>query len=254
VGAGHAHTLYRHGHSRVHRMAPEAKIAAAFAFVLAVAITPREALVAFAVHALVLITILRWSELPPRFVLARLVIVLPFVLFAFLVPFIAGGPRIEILGVPLSRDGLWGTWNVLAKAGLGATVSIVLAGTTEEPRLLKGLERLRVPVTITLIASFMLRYLVLVATELRRMRTGMAARGYAPRWLWEARPVATAAGALFVRSYERGERVHAAMRSRGFTGVMPELDTRVASRADWLAAGSVGAVAVVTATLTLVAR
>jgi cobalt/nickel transport system permease protein len=33
--------------------------------------------------------------------------------------------------------------------------------------------------------------------------------------------VATSAGALFVRSYERGERVYLAMESRGYTGTMP---------------------------------
>jgi len=35
--------------------------------------------------------------------------------------------------------------------------------------------------------------------------------------------VARSAGALFIRSYERGERVHLAMLSRGYTGVLPDL-------------------------------
>lgn len=244
MGAGHAHTLYRHGHSRVHRMAPEAKLAAGFASVVAIAATPREAVWAFAVYALLVAIVTRAAELPPGFVLRRLAVILPFVAFAFLIPFIAGGDETVVLGLTLSREGLWGAWNVLAKAVLGASVSIVVAGTTEEPRILKGLERLHVPSTLTLIAAFMLRYLTLIADELRRTRTAMHARGYAPRWLWETKPLASAAGGVFVRSYERGERVHAAMLSRGFTGTMPELDTRVASRDDW-ARGAVTAAAVV---------
>ena len=41
-------------------------------------------------------------------------------------------------------------------------------------------------------------------------------------------------GALFVRSFERGERVHLAMRSRGYTGRMPLLSTQGATSAQWL--------------------
>lgn len=233
-------------------MAPEAKLATAFASVVAIASTPREAVWAFGAYAAVLVAVVAAAELPPGFVLRRLVVVVPFVAFAFLIPFVAGGEEVTVLGVGLSREGLWGAWNVLAKAVLGASVSIVVAGTTEEARILKGLDRLRVPTTITLIAAFMLRYLTLIVEELRRARTAMLARGYAPRWLWETRPLASAAGAVFVRSYERGERVHAAMLSRGFTGTMPELDTRVASGGDWIRGGATAGAVVVTAVVAAV--
>lgn len=251
MGAGHAHTLYLHGHTLVHRLAPEVKVAAAFAFVFAVAVTPREAVWAFGAHVAVLAAVVVSARLPIRFLLARLTIVLPFVAFAFLLPFIATGPRVEVLGLSLVSEGLWGLFNILAKALLGATASIVLTGTTEQARILKGLERLRVPAVMTTIAAFMLRYLELLADELRRVRTAMTSRGYDPRWLWQARPIASSAGALFIRSYERGERVHAAMVSRGFTGTMPSLDDRRASAAEWLVAASVPLVAAVTATVAL---
>jgi cobalt/nickel transport system permease protein len=243
MGAGHAHPLYVHGHSRIHRLAPEVKVACAVAFVFAVAVTPRQAVWAFAVHAAVLVAVVARSGVGPRFVLTRLTVILPFVAFALFIPFIGGGERSEVLGVSLSREGLWGAWNVVAKATLGATVSILLAATTEIPRLLTGMTRLRVPAVLTMIASFMVRYLEVLAGEVRRMRIAMASRGYAPRWLTQARPVATAAGALFVRSYERGERVHAAMLSRGYTGQMPDTDRQRASTREWLAAAAVPAAA-----------
>lgn len=243
MGAGHAHPLYIHGHSRVHRLAPEAKVAAAVLFVFGVAVTPRQAVWAFAVDALVLMAIVGAAHIPPRFVASRLAVIVPFVAFALFIPFVGSGERVEVLGMSLSRDGLWGAWNVLAKAGLGATTSIVLAATTEVPRMLTGMSRLRVPSALTMIASFMVRYLELLAEELRRTRIAMAARGYAPRWLWQARPVATSAGALFVRSYERGERVHAAMLARGYTGVMPQIDTRQATATEWVLAAAAPAVA-----------
>jgi cobalt/nickel transport system permease protein len=253
VGARHTHPLYVHGHSRVHRLAPEVKVAAAVAFVFGVAVTPRQALWAFAIDAVMLLVVVALSGIGPRFVLTRLLVILPFIAFAFFIPFVGSGEQVEVLGVAVSREGLWGMWNVVAKATIGATVSILLAATTEVPRLLTGMGRLRVPATLTAIASFMVRYLELLAGELRRMRIAMASRGYDPRWLWQARPVATSAGALFIRSYERGERVHAAMLARGYTGTMPEIDERRATTGEWLAGALVPVVAWLAAMVALVA-
>lgn len=252
MGAGHAHALYVHGHSAIHRLAPETKLVAAFGFVVAVAVTPREALWAFAAYASILAALLAVAHFRVRFVLARMAAVLPFILFAALIPFIASGEQVEVLGVSVSREGLWGAWNIAVKATLGITVSILLAGTTEIPDILRGLGRLRVPASLTAIASFMVRYLEVIAEELSRMRTAMAARGYDPRWLWQVRPIAASAGALFIRSYERGERVHAAMLSRGYTGTMPALDEQRATLREWLVACSVLLAAVAIAAAALV--
>ncbi len=239
MGAGHGHALYVHEHSLVHHLAPEAKVLAAFLFVLSVAITPREAVWGFAAYALIVATVVGASRVPPRFVLARLLAILPFVVFALFLPFIGEGKDVEVLGVMVSGDGLWAMWNILAKATLGATASILLAATTETPDILKALNRLRVPAVITGIASFMIRYLEVVAGELGRMRTAMTARGYDPSWLGQARPIASSAGTLFVRSYERGERVYEAMLARGYTGEMPTVRGAAATRRDWIISLSV---------------
>ncbi len=252
MGAGHAHALYVHGHTALHRLAPEVKLAGAFAFVAAVAVTPRQAVWAFGAYATVLLALLAAGGFRPRFVAARMLAVLPFVLFALALPFVAGGERVEVLGLSVSQDGLWGMWNILAKATLGITASILLAGTTDVPDMLRGMGRLRVPAVFTAIAGFMVRYLVVIAGELRRMRVAMTARGYDPRWLWQVRPIASSAGALFIRSYERGERVHGAMLARGYTGTMPNLDEQRASRAEWLAGAAVMACAAAIAAIALV--
>lgn len=238
MGAGHAHPLYVHGHSPVHRLAPHVKLLAALGFVVAVVATPREAVWAFGVDAAMLLGVTVTAGLRARFVLARLVVVVPFVGAALLIPLVASGEQVEVLGLAVSREGLWGTWNVVGKATLGATTSILLAATTEIPSLLRGMARLRVPPTLTTIAAFMIRYLEVVAGEIGRMRTAMTARGHDPRWLRQARPMASAAGALFIRTYERGERVHAAMVSRGYTGTMPALHDEVATPRQWAVASA----------------
>ncbi len=236
MSAGHTARLYVPGDSVLHRLAPEAKLVAVFAFVIAVAVTPREAIGSFAVDAAIVITAMAVAGFGPRLVLTRLAVVLPFITFAFLIPFIAGGEQVDVLGVSLSREGLWGTWNIVAKASLGASASLLLAGTTPIADILRGLGRLRVPAVLVSILAFMFRYLDVIVDEMRRMRTAMTARAHDPRWLWQAKPIASSAGALFVRSYERGERVHASMVARGFTGTMPQLDHRRATGREWAGA------------------
>ena len=68
------------------------------------------------------------------------------------------------------------------------------------------------------------------------MHVARQSRGYDPRWLWQVRGMAASAGTLFVRSYERGERVYLAMLARGYDGTMPVLEGRRRTAADWWAA------------------
>lgn len=253
MGAGHAHALYVHEHSIVHRLPAEVKLAAVFVFVVAVAITPREAIWAFVVYGAILLVAVKTARLHLGFVAVRLIAILPFVAFALLIPLIASGETTDLLGIRVSVDGLWASWNILAKATLGASASILLTATTEVPDILEGMAALRVPIVLTSIAGFMIRYLEIIVEELGRMRMAMTARGYRPRWLWQLRPIATAAGAAFVRSYERGERTHGAMLARGYTGVMPRVAPRRASTWVWLVAGLVLLPVVAVAVVALVA-
>lgn len=252
MGAGHAHALYVHEHSPLHRLPPQVKVAAAILFVFAVALTPREAIWAFAVYGLALFSLTVVSKIRIPFLLVRLLGVLPFIVFAFLLPFIASGERVEILGLSVSREGLWGAWNIIAKAGLGAATSILLAGTTEVPDILAGLNRLKVPVVFTSIAGFMIRYLELIVEEIGRIRVAMTSRGYDPRWLWQTKPIAASAGAMFIRSYERGERVYDAMVARGYTGEMPELRRHQPTPRNWLMGGLLPMLGIVVLAIALV--
>ncbi|TMQ99898.1 cobalt ECF transporter T component CbiQ [Actinomadura soli] len=242
MGAGHAvgvtHRLYVPGASPVHRLPPQCKLVAVLAFVLLVVATPRERFWAFAVYALLLAGVAATARIPFRTVAKRVVIEVPFVAFAFLLPFVATGEETAVLGVGLSESGLWGAWNILAKGTLGVVASILLAATTEPRLLLLGIERLRMPQLITQIATFMLRYGDVVAAELGRMKVARASRGFEARDLRATRVLATSAGALFLRSYERGERVHLAMLSRGYDGRMPLTHDVGATAAQWTAAAA----------------
>lgn len=239
MSAGHVHALFRHGHSPVHRMASHVKVLATIGFVVAVVLTPREQVWAFGVHLGLLASVIVVARLPVRFVLSRMVVLLPFLVAAWTLPFLGSDP---VNGLGLSIEGLWGAWNITAKGFLGTMASVTLAATTEIPDLVGGLERLRVPRIMTSIIGFMARYLETVVGDMSRMRIAMRSRGYRPRWLGSTGALGRSVGALFVRTFERGERVYLAMVSRGYAGQMPDAATAAATPA-MLAAAAVVVVA-----------
>ena len=223
MGAGHGHKLHFHGHSPVHRAPGHLKVLALLGFMLLVVATPGDWLPAFAGYLAVLVAVVAVSRVPATYLVKRMVVEVPFVVFALLMPFIATGPRVDVLGVAVSQPGLTAAWTLLVKGTLGVLASLTLAATTEPRDLLAGLERLRVPNLLVQIMGFMVRYLDVVTDEMRRMRVARESRGFTARDVRHWPVIARSAGALFIRSYERGERVHLAMLSRGYTGTLPRL-------------------------------
>jgi cobalt/nickel transport system permease protein len=235
VGAGHAHPLHLDRDSPVHRLAPEVKIAATVLFTVVVVVTPRTEFAAFAGYAALLAVVAVLARVPALWLAKRATIELPFVLLAVALPFAGHGERVDWLGFSLSVDGLHGAWNIAAKGTLGVLASLLLAASTTMRDLILGLDRLRCPAVFTQIATFMLRYLDVLADDARRMRIARLSRGYDPRFLWQVKAFAVGVGALFLRTYERGERVYLAMVSRGYTGSMPGVDDGRAPVRQWVA-------------------
>lgn len=221
MGAGHGHKLHYHGHSPVHRLAGHLKILALLGFMVVVVSTPGQWYAAFAGYLTALLVVVGISRVPPSYLLKRMVVEVPFVVFALLMPFLAQGPRTEFLGLTVSESGLLAAWTLLAKATLGVLAGLTLAATTEPHDLLRGLERLHLPGTMVQIMGFMIRYLDVVADDLRRQHVALVSRGFTARHPRQWPVLAKSAGTLFIRSYERGERVHLAMLSRGYTGKLP---------------------------------
>ena len=212
----HAHALYVHGGGVLHRAPAAAKVVSLVLFACAVAAIPRKALVLYAAAGAALLVVVAVARLRPLLVVRRLVVEVPFALGAVMIPFFGDGSRVTVLGVSLSSTGFWAAFAIVAKGTLCLGAAVVVTATTTIPDMLVALRRLRVPAVIVAIAGFAVRYLDVIAGEARRTRVAMAARGYAPRRLSQARPLANAAGSLFVRSHERAERVHRAMIARGY--------------------------------------
>lgn len=209
--------------SPVHALDPRAKIVALFTVIVTCVLTPPEEWWAFAIYAALVVIIANASNLPARYLLSRMLVVVPFVLVvAVFMPFMHDGGTVYQVGFfTVSREGLLVLWNVAAKALISVSCMILLSSTTPFGDLMHGFERLRVPGFFTTVAAFMYRYLFIIVDEAERMKRARDSRNFRGRWIWHARVIGFMVASLFLRSQERAERVYQAMSARGFDGTFP---------------------------------
>jgi cobalt/nickel transport system permease protein len=221
--------------SPIHRLDPRAKLIGLAGITLVAVSTPLHAWPAYVACATALVLVAALARVTPRTLWSRARVVLPLVLFvAIFLPFVRSGERIDLGPFSVSREGLETFATVSAKAILGTLSAVILGATTSFPDVLHALERLKAPKLLVLIAAFMYRYLFTIIDEVQRMRAALAARGYAPKHALQAQAIGRVATALFLRTYERAERVHLAMLARGWRQTMPRLNTLAYTRADAL--------------------
>lgn len=228
-------------HSPIHRLDPRAKLIGLSGVTLVAVSAPLRAWPAYVACAAALAVIAAVARVSPRTLWSRASVVLPLVLFvAVFVPFVREGDPVDLGPLTVSEQGLATLATVSAKAILGTLSAVLLGATTSFPDVLHALERLRAPRLLVLIAAFMYRYLFVIVEEVGRMRAALAARGYAPRHALQAAAIGRVATALFLRTYERAERVHLAMLARGWNQTMPRLDVIAFRRTDALFLAALG--------------
>ncbi len=209
--------------SFIHKLDPRTKLITTLAFILAVVATPPTRWQAFACYFILVSAMLLLSKLPPLYILKRSLIIIPFVVLIAIFNLFKPGEAfvscdIWLWHLSITYEGLLVFWNVLIKAWLSILSLILLSSTTKFHSLLKGLEQLRMPKVMVMILSFMYRYIFVLVDEVMRMRRARDSRNFGGKRTWQMRTIGNMAGTLFIRSYERGERIYGAMLARGYDG------------------------------------
>ena len=121
-------------------------------------------------------------------------------------------------------------------------MAILLVATTRFPDIVHALEHLHVPSILTTIIAFLYRYLFVLADEVFRLLRAREARSAAApdsrsggSVAWRAGVAGSMAGQLFLRSYERSDRVYNAMLARGYTGHLNTMNPHELHGVDYLA-------------------
>ena len=221
---------YHHGQSPVHNLDPRIKVIVTIAFILSNALLPDGAWIAFALAWIFVVFATMMSGLGIGFTFKRSFIALPFALAAITVLFsIAGEPvtsfQFLMWDLTISDAGLLRFISIVIRSWLSVQMAILLVAVTEFPKIIHALTHLRIPAIITVIISFLYRYLFVLTDEVIRMLRARQARSAATAgtrsggsMAWRARIAGHMAGQLFLRSYERSDRIYNAMLSRGYKG------------------------------------
>lgn len=237
---------YHHGEGPLHRLDPRVKVVLTVAFILSNALLPDGAWAAFGLVWILILLANLSSGLGVDFSFRRSFIALPFALAAVSAIFIpAGQPLAEWSLGPLklvpTDVGLIRFASIMLRAWLSVQAGILLVSVTQFPDMIHAFEHLRVPAILTTIIAFLYRYLFVLTDEVMRLLRARDSRSAALPGLksgrsvfWRARVAGNMAGQLFLRSYERSDRIYSAMLSRGYQGQMRTLRAHILTRRDWM--------------------
>jgi cobalt/nickel transport system permease protein len=199
------------------RLDPRIKVLAAVAYVAVVASFGRRDLLRLAPLALFPLALAALGDVPLRALARRLALASPFVLsVAVFEPFLDRSPVLQLGPVTLTGGAL-GFATVVAKFVLSLSAALLLVATTGFDGVCAGLRRLGAPRALVAQLLLTYRYLFVLSAE-----AGRALRAHALRSPDRPRPTlrtaGTLVGQLLLRALARAERIHAAMRCRGFDG------------------------------------
>jgi cobalt/nickel transport system permease protein len=251
----HAHLFdpYVPAGSPIHALDPRIKLALASVFLICVALTPPGAWAALILFFASIMAAVVLSNVSPLRILRRSAIALPFVLAAMPLIFATeGAARLSFRVGPwlltVTAEGFLRFLSIAVKSWISVQAALLLSATTPFPDLLLALRSFRVPQLLVSVIGLMWRYLFVLADEaIRLMRARDARSGIAPGRrpgggvVWRARVTGGMAGSLFMRGFDRADRVYAAMLARGYDGETRALPVPPVSPAEYavLAAGCV---------------
>lgn len=237
---------YHESNSFIHRLDPRVKVVVTIVYILSNALLPDGAWVAFGLSWFLLLFANVLSNLGITFTFKRSFVALPFALVAITVLFsIPGNPlttfRFLLWDLTITDMGLLRFESILIRSWLSVQMAILLVATARFPDIIHALEHLRVPAILTTIIAFLYRYLFVLVDEVFRLLRAREARSAAVPGVraggsvaWRAGVAGNMAGQLFLRSYERSDRVYNAMLARGYTGHLNTINPHELRRVDYL--------------------
>ena len=215
-------------------------------FTLSNVLLPDGAWLGFFLSWLLVLGLNVYSRLGLGYTFKRSFVALPFALVAVTALFSVPGEGATTIHFftwrwVITVPGLIRFTSILVRSWLSIQAAILLIATTQFPDLLHGLRHLYVPNALVAIIAFMYRYLFVLTDETMRLLRARQARSARreltqgkPPLSWQARVTGNMAGQLFLRSYERSDRVYNAMLARGYAGSLMTLNPHKLRARDWL--------------------
>ncbi len=204
----------------IHNIDARVKVIGAIAYIIAVLSFPKYAVIplipffSFQIFSIII------GEIPISFIIKRIFVVSPFILFiAIFNPFFDRNTAFYLFNIPISY-GILSFFSILIKFVLTVSIIIILISTTSFSGLCYAMRCFKVPEIFVNQLLFMYRYIFVLAEEAMRMVRAKELRSFNKKGL-ELKFYVKLAGNLLIRSLNRAERIYYAMLSRGYNGNMP---------------------------------
>ncbi|BAZ44346.1 cobalt ABC transporter, inner membrane subunit CbiQ [Chondrocystis sp. NIES-4102] len=204
-----------------HSLAPRTRLLSALLMVFAIALTPNGRWLTWGIYSVGVLGVGLVSRVNKKVLLTRIAVEFAFIGTVLLgTLFRDGGEVVWSWGfIQITTEGLTVLGSVTIKALLSLLTLNILTLTTSVPALLNALTALRVPPLLVATLASMYRYIGVLIKEFQAMRKAATARNLSKNGTWQRLVIGNMIGTLFIRTYERGERVHQAMLARGYQGV-----------------------------------
>jgi cobalt/nickel transport system permease protein len=222
-----------HASTRLGREDPRLRILAAAGFSILVALARQFPTLGAALAAAVIasataglsFSVIRKRLLPLNLLMLLLLVLLPLTT--------QGTPLGSIGPLAFSKEGLLLAAAIAIKGNAIMLAILALMGSLDATTIGHALSHLHVPEKLTNLLLFTVRYVDVLHREGLRLRAAMKVRGFRPRMDRHTyRSYGYLVGMLLVRSFDRSERIVAAMKCRGFQGRFFMLDHFALSRRD----------------------
>jgi len=223
------------GDSVIHRLDPRAKVITAAAFSIVVAVSER--FVALLPSILVAVSFIFLARLSLKRVCLRLLMVNLLILMLWLsLPFTFEGETLFSLGpLTATREGIGHAAALTIKSNAIIMTLMAFIATMPVFTLGRALRYFHVPEKIVHLLSFTYRYIHVIHMEYSRLMNAIKIRGFNPgNNIHTYKTYAYIVGMLLLKSYERANRVRAAMLCRGFRGKFYDLNEFSFRPSDWV--------------------
>jgi cobalt/nickel transport system permease protein len=217
-------------------LAPQTRLLCVLLLVFAIVLTPVGHWSTWAVYSVAVLGLIWIGRVPPSFLAQRIAVESAFVGVMVLGTLFRYGSTVlwQWGWLKISTTGLTIFGSVVCKLLLSLTLMKILIFTTPAFVLLQALMTLRCPPLLVAILASMYRYLGLLTAEFTSMQQAALSRNLMGHRRWQRLVVGNLMGSLFIRTYDRGERIHQAMLARGYQGLLPKPERYCPRRRDYL--------------------
>ncbi|MGV8074440.1 MAG: cobalt ECF transporter T component CbiQ [Syntrophobacteraceae bacterium] len=201
----------------VHRLDPRVKLVTTLFFVVCVISFNKyelSGLIPFVIYPIVLVAL---GNLPSGYLLRKMLFAVPFAFFIGIFNPLLDRDILIHLG-PIGISGGWVSFfSIMIRFGLTVTAALILIASTGFNAVCMAMEKMGIPNIFAVQLLFLYRYIFVLTDEALRMARARSLRSFGRKGMG-LKVFSYMIGQLLLRTLDRAQRIHLAMRCRGFDG------------------------------------